>query len=324
MPWKPSTPFLVAWNHSPTHDNSNRLIKASIRRGENSVRIGTDYPARMVAYAIKTPPQHGEFEDFLAVWKVADEIDVFESAWTMDHFYPLSPPMDGTHLESWTLLAALARETKRLNFGCMVNGMHYRHPAVTANAAVTMNHLSGGRFRLGMGAGWFEPESNAYGIPLGSLKERFDRFDEGMEVITSLLTQDVTNFSGRYYSLTDARCNPKPRQHIPIVIGGKGPTRTLRSVARFADHWDMTGAESPSHWKRLSDVLDGHCADLGRKPSEIRRSIHVMWQPDADPSALAAHALEFGGAGVDLVIFSMRGPYEVRLLEPLASALRGA
>ena len=276
----------------------------------------------MVAYGIKTPPQHGEWEDFLAVWKAADEIDVFESAWTMDHFYPLSPPMDGPILESWTLLASLARETKRLNFGCMVNGMHYRHPAVTANMAVTMNHLSGGRFRLGMGAGWFEPESIAYGIKLGTLTERFDRFDEGLEVITSLLANDVTNFHGRYYALTDARCNPKPRQHIPIVIGGKGPKRTLRSVARFADHWDAVGLDDLATWKGLSSVLDAHCADLGRDPSTIRRSIHMMWQPDADPQQLAERAAMFGAAGVDLVIFSMRGPYEVRLLEPLANALR--
>jgi F420-dependent oxidoreductase-like protein len=276
----------------------------------------------MVAYAIKTPPQHGEWEDFLAVWKAADEIDVFESAWTMDHFYPLSPPLDGTHLESWTLLAALARETKRLKFGCMVNGMHYRHPAVTANAAVTMNHLSNGRFSLGLGAGWFEPESNAYGMPLGSLTERFDRFDEGLEVITSLLANELTNFHGHYYDLTDARCNPKPRQKIPIVIGGKGPNRTLRSVAKWADHWDMTGPEDTAHWKSLSNTLDARCEEVGRDPAAIRRSVHLMWQPEADPVALAARGAEFGAAGVDLVIYSMRGPYEVRLLEPLANALR--
>ena len=145
----------------------------------------------MVAYGIKTPPQHGTWPDFLEVWRAADDIELFESAWTMDHFYPLTPPMDGTHLESWAMLAALAALTTRLRLGCMVNGMHYRHPAVTANAAVTVDHISNGRFNLGLGAGWFEPESNAYGIPLGSLKERFDRFDEGVEVISSLLTNET-------------------------------------------------------------------------------------------------------------------------------------
>ncbi|HMK12055.1 MAG TPA: TIGR03560 family F420-dependent LLM class oxidoreductase [Acidimicrobiales bacterium] len=278
----------------------------------------------MVAYAIKTPPQHGTWPDFLAVWRVADGIDLFESAWTMDHFYPLTPPMDGTHLESWTMLAALAALTTRLRLGCMVNGMHYRHPAVTANAAVTVDHISGGRFNLGLGAGWFEPESNAYGIPLGTLKERFDRFDEGVEVISSLLTNDTTTFSGRYYALTDARCNPKPLQaHIPIVIGGKGPKRTLRTVARWADHWDVAGQPDPVEWKGLNETLISHCEDIGRDHRDIKRSVHVMWPADADPNELAARAAAFASEGVDLVIFSMRGPYEVRLIEPLANALRG-
>ena len=166
-------------------------------------------------YAIKTPPQHGTWREFLDVWLAADQIDVFESAWTMDHFYPLTPPMDGTHLESWTMLAALAQATTRLRLGAMVNGMHYRHPAVTANMAVTVDHISDGRFVLGLGAGWFEPESNAYGIPLGSLKDRFDRLDEGVQVIRSLLDNEHTTFSGRFYELTEARCEPKPVQAPP-------------------------------------------------------------------------------------------------------------
>jgi F420-dependent oxidoreductase-like protein len=276
----------------------------------------------MVAFAVKTPPQHGTWNAFLDVWRAADEIEVFESAWTMDHFYPLTPPIEGTHLESWTMLAALAQATKRLRLGCMVNGMHYRHPAVTANAAVTVDHVSGGRFSLGLGAGWFEPESKAYGIPLGTLKERHDRFDEGVEVIVSLLANERTTFQGRYYRLTDARCEPKPLQRpLPIVIGGKGPKRTLRTVARFAHHWDMTMPETPESWKRLSRVLDEHCRAVGRDPSEIRRSVHLMWPADADCGALADQGRAFGDAGVDLVIFSMRGPYEARLLEPLARAL---
>ena len=259
------------------------------------------YGLEMVAYAIKTPPQHGQWADFLSVWRAADDIDVFESAWTMDHFYPLTPPFEGPHLESWAVLAAMAQATKRLRLGCMVNGMHYRHPAITANAAATLDHISDGRFVLGLGAGWYERESSAYGIELGTLTERFDRFDEGLEVITSLLTNEYTDFSGQYYQLTQARCEPKPVQaKIPIVIGGKGPNRTLPAVARWADHWDMTGAESPEAWKNLSDVLDRRCADIGRDPAEIRRSVHMMWSEDADPAAPAATAVGFGAAGVDL------------------------
>jgi len=277
----------------------------------------------MVAFGIKTPPQHGAWADFLAVWRAADDIDVFESAWTMDHFYPLTPPLSGPHLESWAVLAAMAQATSRLRIGCMVNGMHYRHPAITANAAVTVDHISGGRFNLGLGAGWFEPESDAYGIPLGSLKERFDRFDEGLEVIASLLSNEHTDFDGRYYQLKNARCEPKPVQsHIPIVIGGRGPKRTLRAAARWADMWDLAGPDSPAAWKQSSDVLDERCAEIGRAPSEIRRSVHLMWSEDADPAAMAQTAAEYGAAGVDLVIFSMRAPYRVARLEPLATALR--
>jgi F420-dependent oxidoreductase-like protein len=279
----------------------------------------------MVAFGIKTPPQHGAWSEFLEVWRAADDMDVFESAWTMDHFYPLTPPLYGTHLESWAVLAAMAQATKRLRLGCMVNGMHYRHPAVTANAAVTVDHISGGRFNLGLGAGWFEPESTAYGIPLGSLKERFDRFDEGLEVINSLLRNEVTNFSGHYYQLTQARCEPKPvQQHIPIVIGGRGPNRTLRAAARWADLWDLAGPESPAAWKSASDVLDQRCAEVGRNPDDIRRSVHLMWPQEADPSAMAATAGEYAAAGVDLVIFSMRAPYDVRRLEPLVKALEAS
>lgn len=277
----------------------------------------------MPAYAVKTPPQHAGWKDFLEVWRAVDEIDVFESAWTMDHFYPLTPPAYGSHLESWTMLAALAQATTRLRLGAMVNGMHFRHPAVVANMAATLDHIAGGRFELGLGAGWFFPEADAYGIPLGTPKERSDRFEEGVEVIHRLLTQETTTFEGRYYHLADARCEPKSlqRPRPPIVIGGKGPRRTLRTVARWADHWDMTFPESPQEWAALDQVLVRHCEAIGRDPGEIRRSIHLSWPADAEPSALAESARGFIEAGVDLVIFSMRGPYRAALVEPLASAL---
>ncbi|MEO7371697.1 MAG: TIGR03560 family F420-dependent LLM class oxidoreductase [Ilumatobacteraceae bacterium] len=276
----------------------------------------------MVAFGFKTPPQHGPWADFLDVWRAADEIEVFESAWTMDHFYPLTPPLDGPHLESWAVLAALAQATTRLRLGCMVNGMHYRHPAVTANAAATLDHISRGRFNLGLGAGWFEPESEAYGIHLGSLKERFDRFDEGLEVITSLLTNEYTDFDGRYYQLTHARCEPKPVQaRIPIVIGGRGPNRTLPAAARWADMWDFAGPDSPATWKATSEILDRRCESIGRDPTGIRRSIHLMWAEDADPQEMAASAGQYAAAGVDLVVFSMRAPYRAARLAPLAAAL---
>ncbi len=130
----------------------------------------------MTEYAVKTPPpQHGAWTDYLDVWRAADEIETFSYAWHFDHFYPLiGGDPNGTCLESWTMLAALAQATTRIRIGSMVNGMHYRHPAVTANSAATLDIISGGRLTLGLGAGWFEPESQAYGIPLGTIRERMD------------------------------------------------------------------------------------------------------------------------------------------------------
>jgi len=276
----------------------------------------------MGRHAIKTPPHHATWVEFLDVWRAADEIETFESAWNWDHFYPLAEPFDGPNLEGWTMLGALAQATKRIRIGAMVNGMHHRHPAVTANMAATLDHISGGRFELGMGAGWNFQESDAYGMPLGTLRERSDRFEEGMEVIVSLLTQTATDHSGEFFRLENAWCEPKPvQERIPIVIGGKGKRRTLRTAARFADQWDMAFPPQPADWQELDTALRAHCENLGRDQSEITRSIHLGFADGDDPSALAAQAEEFFAVGVDLVVWSMRGAIEASRLEPLATAL---
>lgn len=277
----------------------------------------------MGRHAIKTPPHHATWPQFLDLWRLADEIDVYESAWNWDHFYPLAPPYDGPNLEGWTMLAALAQATNRIRIGCMVNGMHHRHPAVTANMIATLDHISGGRFEFGIGAGWNEMETEAYGLELGSLKERSDRLEEGLEVIVSLLANDVTNHAGTHFQLVDARCEPKCVQqpYAPIVVGGKGRKRTLRTAARFADQWDMTFPETPAAWSELNDVLLGHCADVDRDPRDITRSIHLGLDPESDVDELADQAEEFFAAGVDLVVWSMRGPIEAGRIEPLAEAL---
>src|SRR5437764_3026291 len=157
-------------------------------------------------FGFKTSPQHTTWTDMLDVWRAADDIDVFESGWTFDHFYPIFSDSTGPCLEGWVTLAALAQATTRLRVGVLVTGMVYRHPTVLANMAATLDIISGGRLDLGLGAGWNEEECGAYGIELGSLKERFDRFDEGLEVIVDLLTNETSNFDGRYYTLPEARC----------------------------------------------------------------------------------------------------------------------
>lgn len=276
----------------------------------------------MVQFAIKTPPQHCTWQQMLDIWTAADDMEVFSAAWNFDHFYPIAGDMTAGCMEGWTTLTALAQATKRLRVGCMVHGMHYRHPAVTANMAATLDIISGGRLTLGLGAGWFEPESDAYGIELGTLTERFDRFDEGVDVITSLLSNETTTYDGKYYQLTDARCEPKGPQspNVPIMIGGQGEKRTLRTVARHANMWDSLRMEIDD-WKAKRDVLYSHCADIGRDPSEIETSTHFMFAPDSDVNELANDAMARGEAGVDHVIFSMRAPLDVKNVEALAAAL---
>ncbi|MFI6833440.1 TIGR03560 family F420-dependent LLM class oxidoreductase [Kribbella sp. NPDC050241] len=273
-------------------------------------------------FAIKTRPEHTTWQQLRDVWIAADEFEIFESAWHWDHFYPLTGDMAGPNLEAWTTLAALAQATKRIRIGCQVNGMIYRHPAVTANMAATTDIISGGRLELGLGAGWNEMETTAYGIELYGLKERFDRFDEGMQAIVALLTEKVANFDGKYVKLTDAYCEPKAVQtpHPPIAIGGKGPKRTLRAVARWAQHWNVIVA-NPAEWKPLKDILVKHCEDVGRDVNEITCSVNVRIDPDEPLDSAVAAAAAYGEAGVDMVVLNLPLDAPPSVLEPLAKAV---
>lgn len=276
----------------------------------------------MARYGIKTPNQHTTWDTMLEIWQEADEIDVFESVWNWDHLYPLRGDPHGTSLDGWVTLAALAQATKRIRIGCMVTGMHFRHPAITASMAASLDIISGGRSYLGLGAGWFESEAEANGIELGTIKQRMDRFDEGLEVIVNLLTNEETSFAGEYYQLNAARCEPKSlqRPHPPIVIGGTGRKRTLRAVARWAQMWDALRVDVDD-WQELREVLDGHCEAVGRDPGEITCSVHLFYAKDDDVSRLADEAAARFSAGIDVVVFSMTSPYDVSMIEPLAAAL---
>ena len=271
-------------------------------------------------FAFKTSPQDTTWEAMLAVWRAADDIELFESGWTFDHFYPIFSDPTGPCLEGWVTLVALAQATTRLRLGTLVTGVHYRHPAVLANMAATLDIVSGGRLELGIGAGWNEEESGAYGIALGTPKERSDRFEEACEVIVGLLSQETTSFTGSYYRLTEARCSPKPVQspHPPLCIGGSGEKRTLRTAARFAQHWNFVGG-TVEQFSAKRDVLHQHCADIGRDPAEILLSSHVPF--DGDPAATAATAAALGEAGAGLAIIYLRPPHRPDVLEPLATAL---
>jgi F420-dependent oxidoreductase-like protein len=220
-------------------------------------------------FGFKTAPQHTTWADMLAVWQAADDIELFESGWNFDHFYPIFSDSTGPCLEAWTMLAAMAQATKRLRLGVMVTGNPYRHPAVLANMVATVDVVSEGRLELGFGAGWNEEEAGAYGISLGSsLTERFDRFDEAIEVIVKLLSEEVADFSGKHYTLTAARCEPKPvqRPHPPILMGGNGP-KTIDRIIEYCDEWMPIGRD-PSLPDRIEELQERAKA-AGRDPIPV-------------------------------------------------------
>lgn len=273
---------------------------------------------------VKTRPEHVTWAWMRDTWIAADGIPLFESAWHWDHFYPLTGDLDGPNLEAWTTLAALAQATSRIRVGCQVTGMIYRHPAVLANMASAVDIISDGRLELGVGAGWNELETTAYGIPLPPMKERFDRFDEGVQVLLGLLTQERTSFDGRYFRLTDARNEPKgvQRPHPPITIGGKGPKRTLLAVAKWAQGWN-TIVPGPADWVGLKAVLVEHCERLGRDPAEIACSVNVMvtGTGDAQVGAAVELAAAYRDAGADIAVLNLPHGAPASILDRLAGGL---
>jgi F420-dependent oxidoreductase-like protein len=273
-------------------------------------------------FAIKTRPEHTTWPELRDVWVAADEIEIFESAWNWDHFYPLTGDLFGDNFEGWTMLAAMAQATRRIRIGCQVTGMIYRHPAVLANMAATVDIISAGRLELGVGAGWNQMECDAYGIELPPMRERFDRFDEGVEAIVGLLSQTSTTLDGRYVQLRDARCEPKPvqRPHPPITIGGRGPKRTLRAAARWAQQWNAITSD-PEDWAGLKRILLEHCSDLGRDPNEITCSVNVRLEADQDVREVVEAVDAYRSAGVDLVIVGLPLGAKPQILESLAGAL---
>jgi F420-dependent oxidoreductase-like protein len=277
-----------------------------------------------VRFGFKTSPQGTSWDAMLEVWRAADDIEVFESGWTSDHFYPMhGADSSCPRLEGWVTLAALAQATRRLRLGTLVTGIHYRHPAVLANMAATLDIISGGRLELGIGTGWNEQESAAYGIELGTPRQRSDRFEEACQILTALLSgRGTTTFSGRHYQLASARCGSKPVQqpHPPICVGGSGEKRTLRTAARFAQHWNFDSG-TPAQFARARDILYQHCAEAGRDRAGIVLSAQVRFA--GDPARAAAAAAAFSAVGADLAIVYLPPPHTADVLQPLADALSG-
>jgi F420-dependent oxidoreductase-like protein len=213
----------------------------------------------------------------------------WDAVYFADHFMPNGPgpePLDGGTLECWSVLTALAALVPRLRIVPLVTSVTYRHPAVLANIAAAVDHVSEGRLTLGVGAGWQLNEHVAYGIALGTVRERMDRFEEAVQVLRSLLHQPRTTFTGQYYQLRDAPNQPPPVQdRLPLLIGGAGEKRTLRIAAQYADEWNCWS--TPEVLAHKISVLRRHCEQVGRDPAEIRVSTQASLYLSTDQEWLA-------------------------------------
>lgn len=272
--------------------------------------------------SFKTANMHTDWAAVRDVWRIADDIDVFTGGWVFDHFMSVGGDEDAPCLEGWVLLSALAAVTSRLRIGVMVSGNTYRHPAVLAQMAATLDVISDGRLEVGIGTGWHTREHEAYGIELPPLRERSDRFDEAVEVIHLLLTEATATFDGAHYQLREAHCEPKPVQHPrpPIVIGGGGEKRTLRTTARWADHWNLVVRDMDLEpFRRKLDVLARWCETFGRSFDAIEKSAQIHAE---DPASLADRCARLAEAGADHVIIVLPPPHRVEDLEAVAEAAR--
>jgi F420-dependent oxidoreductase-like protein len=210
------------------------------------------------------------FEDIVEIARHA-EASGWDGIWYADHFMPDGDKTDAPWPEAWTTLAGLAASVPRIRLGTLVTGNTYRHPAVLAKMAATIDHMSGGRVVLGLGSGWQENEHRQYGIPFYDTGERLARLAEACQVIKALYADGKANFDGKYYQLSDASLEPKPVQKpLPLLIGGGGEKVTLKITAQWADEWNVWG--NVDVLKQKMGVLDRHCGDVGRDPSEIQRS----------------------------------------------------
>jgi len=227
----------------------------------------------------------------------------FDSVWVMDHLYQIGMvgPKEDPMLEGYTLLAGLAARTRTAALGTMVTGVTYRNPALLAKIVTTLDVISSGRAILGIGAAWNDDEHAGYGYDFPPAGERLDRLEEALQICRAMFTEASPTFEGRHYRIHQVLNNPKPiRGRIPILIGGSGEKRTLRLVAQYGDACNVFG--DPDGVRHKLDVLERHCADVGRDPGEITKTTLMTVR---DPAAAADQLADYLKVGVDGVVVNM-------------------
>jgi F420-dependent oxidoreductase-like protein len=238
---------------------------------------------KRIGFSVQTPIEGATFDALARHWQAAEKLG-YDSAWLDDHFYGVVTPQWDDSLECWTLMAALARETTTLRFGALVGCNGYRHPALVAKMAASLDHIGGGRLEFGIGAGWYEQEFLAYGYDFPPVGTRLAQLGEALEIFRRMWTEEKATFAGRHHRVREAWCNPKPLQkpHPPILIGGGGEKILLRLVARYADRWNFGG--TVEQFRRKVAVLESHCRALGRDPAAIEKTWfgNVLIEPDEE------------------------------------------
>jgi alkanesulfonate monooxygenase SsuD/methylene tetrahydromethanopterin reductase-like flavin-dependent oxidoreductase (luciferase family) len=268
-----------------------------------------------------------EYQDVLRVWREADTIAEIEHAWLFDHLMPIGGDPNGPIFEGWTLLAALAAQTERLRLGLLVTSNRFRPPAMLAKIATTVDVVSGGRLDFGIGVGsrpnppQARREYPAYGLPFLDVPDAVGSLAESLTVIRRLWTEtEPFDVDGKYHQLTGAFANPKPvqRPHPPIMIGGRSAA-ILRIVAEHADLWNFPGGDLDD-LKARSALLDRYCAEIGRDPGEITRSIHLAVSYD-QPEQTREAIRQAIGAGIGHIILGLGAPYPEQVARWVADEL---
>ncbi len=296
----------------------------------------------MTIFGVHIGPQTDDLNGLRALWRRADSLGFgWISVW--DHFYAATGSDDPICHEAVACHAALACDTVNATVGCLVYSIGYRHPAVLANAISTIDHLSGGRAAIGLGAGWNTIEYRVYGLDFPPVGKRMDQFEEATFCVRSLLRNERTDFQGEWYQMSNARCEPKPLQaQLPIWVGGAGEKRTLRIAARLADGWNIPFV-SPEVFAQKRSVLRRHCDEFGRDPSEIRTAVNVglAWSEESLQTQFGriAETVRDGvligsvqqvidkvgsyvEAGADQVNLAMRLPFEPETIDRFAEVMQ--